>query len=290
MKIAANLGVLDEEDLIGPCIEHLRAIGVDLIVVTDIGSTDGTRDVLRGLAGPDLRLTELGPDDDPWGFPQRMYERTVAEFAVDRVLSLDADEFWLPRTGSIRDATGLFGADVLTVPRFNVPPVVGRPLLPAVLSPTTLGDVSLVVKPIEQPWVKIPENPRLAWVMSRVLPKVVVNPRAIQAFAVGGHASVPRPGVTATTVACEDVLIAHAPFSTYPRFLRKLQNIGRSLERFGPRLPQDQAWHWRRWVELERTGQAEVEFHRQFLTEEQFQGALADGTIVSAREWLARSP
>ena len=42
MKIAANLSVLDEVGLIAKCINHLRSIGVDLIVVTDAGSTDGT--------------------------------------------------------------------------------------------------------------------------------------------------------------------------------------------------------------------------------------------------------
>jgi hypothetical protein len=291
MRIAANLGVLDEVDLIGPCIDHLRSIGVDLIVVTDIGSTDGTRDVLYRLSGSsDVCLIELGPDEDPWGFPERMYERTVSEFAVDRILTLDADEFWLPRTGNIQDAAGLLGTDVLTVRRFNVPPVAGRRLLPAVLSPATYGQVSLVVNPVEKAWLKFAEDPNLAWIMTQVASKVMVNPRAIQVPAMGGHGVVPREDVVATTAVCEDVVIAHAPFSTYPRFLRKIQNVGRSLERFGDRLVPGQGWHWRRWLDLARAGQAEEEFHRQILSEEQFQAALAHGTIRSAREWLSSVP
>src|SRR5687768_15882601 len=54
---AAVLGVKDEVELIGACVDRLRRIGVERIRVLDAGSTDGTLDVLASLAGPDLSVT-----------------------------------------------------------------------------------------------------------------------------------------------------------------------------------------------------------------------------------------
>ena len=42
MRIAANLSVKDEVELIETTIAHLHAIGVDVIVACDMGSTDGS--------------------------------------------------------------------------------------------------------------------------------------------------------------------------------------------------------------------------------------------------------
>lgn len=47
MRIAANLGVKDEVELIERSVAHLRAIGVDLIIACDLGSTDGTLEISR---------------------------------------------------------------------------------------------------------------------------------------------------------------------------------------------------------------------------------------------------
>jgi len=50
MRIAANLNVLDEIGFIEICIQHLRSIGVDVVVLTDLGSIDGTADHLENFA------------------------------------------------------------------------------------------------------------------------------------------------------------------------------------------------------------------------------------------------
>jgi hypothetical protein len=84
------------------------------------------------------------------------------------------------------------------------------------------------------------------------------------------------------------VVIAHVPFSTFPRFLRKVDNVARSFERFGDRLAPGMAWHWRRWLDVARAGPLEEEFRRQTLSAEQLEDARARGTICSAREWLSK--
>jgi hypothetical protein len=291
MKIAANLGVLDEVELIAPCVDHLRSIGVDVIVVTDLGSTDGTADVLHALsADPDIRLIQLARGDDPWGFPERMYEWTISELSVDRVLLLDADEFWLPKSGHLKGTAGLAEADVLTVRRFNVPPVEGRSPLPAIISPDTYDDLYLVVNPVDDAPVRLRSDPSLAWVMTRVVPKVIANPRAVRGLAMGGHEVMPREGIRLRQGEPDDLVIAHVPFSTADRFLRKTKNIEKSFAHFGHRLIAGEAWHWRRWLELVQSGKVNDEFQRQILTREQFEDALLDGTIQSARTWLDGAP
>ena len=71
MRIAANLNLLDEVEFAEICIQHLRAIGVDVIVLTDIGSIDGTADCLEKFAGdPDIRMIRMRRNEDPWGIPR----------------------------------------------------------------------------------------------------------------------------------------------------------------------------------------------------------------------------
>src|SRR5438105_616863 len=112
MRIAANLNVLDEVEFVESCIGHLRAIGVDMIVMTDLGSVDGTSELLEKFAGdPDICLIRMRREEDPWGYPARMYERTIAEFEIDRVLFIDADEFWLPKSGDLKATVDLESAD-----------------------------------------------------------------------------------------------------------------------------------------------------------------------------------
>lgn len=287
MKIAANLGVCDEVELIAPCIRHLRSIGVDLIVVTNVGSTDGTTEILCDFArDPDICLIEVPPGADPWGFPERMYERTINEFSPDYVLSLDADEFWLPRSGDIKKTIGLSTDDILTARRFNVPPVEGKRLLPEPITPADYDQIHLVVQPVREPRFKFKNDPALAAVMTEVAPKVMLRPDNVTCFTMGGHSAIPREGHTLVERVCDDLMIAHVWFLTYERFVRKMQNVERSLSHFGHRLMDGQAWTWRRWLELYRAGKAEEEFLRQVLTLDQLRSAHEAGIIQSAAKWF----
>jgi hypothetical protein len=284
MRIAANLNVLDEVEFIETCIQHLRSIGVDLIVLTDIGSIDGTADRLEKFAGdPDIRIIRIDREEDPWGFPARMYKKTIAEFEVDRVLFLDADEFWIPKSGNIKATSSLAEADALTVRRLNVPLVKDRPLLPADLSPAGYGDLYVVANPMKNAvrWFKV--EPDLAWIMTEVVPKMIINARTVEGVGTGTHKVVEKEGSTTTVVRPDDLIIAHVPFSTADRFARKLDNIERSLTVFGHRLVGSEAWHWRRWLELAKEGRVEEEFQRQVMGQEQFDAAISEGIIQSVQ-------
>ncbi|MDM4762308.1 glycosyltransferase family 2 protein [Galbitalea sp. SE-J8] len=108
MKLVMTLMVRDEVDIVAAMVEHHLAQGVDLVIATDNGSVDGTREVLAAYA--ELGVVEL--HDDPVQRKQQgsvvtqMARRASTVHRADWVLNADADEFWLPvdRSLTLRDA------------------------------------------------------------------------------------------------------------------------------------------------------------------------------------------
>jgi hypothetical protein len=86
MKLVMTLVARDEIDIVDAQLAfHLNA-GVDFVIATDHGSSDGTTDVFRRYEREGvLRLL------------------AATEHGADWVFASDADEFWWPRGGSLKD-------------------------------------------------------------------------------------------------------------------------------------------------------------------------------------------
>jgi hypothetical protein len=107
-----TLLVRDERDIVEEQLSFHLAAGVDVAIVTDHASTDGTLEVLerferegrvhllREPAGPFLQREWV----------TRMARLAATEYEADWVINADADEFWWPRGGS-------FGEVLDAVPR-----------------------------------------------------------------------------------------------------------------------------------------------------------------------------
>lgn len=132
MKIVATMMVRDEADIVAAMVEHHLDQGVDLILVTDNASVDGTTEILRSYA-------ELGVVDlrhDPVHRKQQgvrvteMARRAFTEHAADWVLNLDADEFVraVDPNLSVRDALERIPLDLgaFTTPVTNLVGPPGR--------------------------------------------------------------------------------------------------------------------------------------------------------------------
>lgn len=105
MTIVLTLLVRDEVDIIDAQLAfHLNA-GVDFVIATDHRSRDGTTEILRSYERDGyLRLIREDAErirQSEW--MTHMARLAASEHDADWVLSSDADEFWWPRGGSLRD-------------------------------------------------------------------------------------------------------------------------------------------------------------------------------------------
>ena len=100
-----TLLVRDERDIVEEQLAFHLAAGVDVAIVTDHASTDGTLEVLERLErGGSVRV--LREPDGPFlqrEWVTRMARLAATEYDADWVINADADEFWWPRGGSLRE-------------------------------------------------------------------------------------------------------------------------------------------------------------------------------------------
>ena len=131
MRLVMTLKVRDEEDVIEDNLRFHRALGVDFFVVMDNGSVDrtpGDPGPLRGrracARAAGTRAATCGRLGAEWY--TRMGRMAATEFEADWVIHNDADEFWWPITGTLKEALAeipeSFGAVVAPRAEF-----VGRP-------------------------------------------------------------------------------------------------------------------------------------------------------------------
>ncbi len=87
---------------------HLHA-GVDFVIATDNRSDDGTTDILERYerSGRLVLLREDGDDMRQQEWVTRMARIAATDFAADWVINSDADEFWWPRGGTLKDVFSL---------------------------------------------------------------------------------------------------------------------------------------------------------------------------------------
>ncbi len=103
-----TLKVRDEEDVLEANLRYHVAQGVDYFVVTDNGSTDRTPEILGGYqeAGLLHLLDDARRDyfaaHGEW--VSHMARLAASQFSADWVINNDADEFWTPATGTLKDA------------------------------------------------------------------------------------------------------------------------------------------------------------------------------------------
>src|SRR5947207_6641812 len=99
-----TLLVRDEADIIDDHIAFHLAAGVDFVIAADNGSTDGTTEILERYAGDGyLYRFDLADPFSQIEAVTRMARMAATDFAADWAINSDADEFWWPRTGPLKE-------------------------------------------------------------------------------------------------------------------------------------------------------------------------------------------
>jgi hypothetical protein len=104
MRLVQTVVVRDEVDIIRAQIDYHLNAGVDFVIATDHESRDGTTEVLESYerAGVLHLIREQGEvRESEWR--TRMARAAATQYGADWVINTDADEFWLPRRGTLKE-------------------------------------------------------------------------------------------------------------------------------------------------------------------------------------------
>jgi hypothetical protein len=105
MRLVLTVLARDEADVIDAQIAfHLNA-GADFVIATDNASQDGTTEILESYEREGclhlIREPAEGLRQSEW--VTRMARLAATDFGADWVINADADEFWWPRGGSLKE-------------------------------------------------------------------------------------------------------------------------------------------------------------------------------------------
>lgn len=254
--------VRDEADILDENIRFHLANGVDYILILDNLSTDATAEIANRYVRSGHAHYEFQPNDiyaqSRW--VTAMARRAYTEFGADWVINSDADEFWLPRHGSLKDVLSDVpaGIDVVTAERSNFVPrhEHGEPF-----------------------WKRMD----VRWVSScnalgdPLPPKAAHRGRDDVEVAFGNHAAT-FGGVQPESHQAE-IDILHFPVRTRRQYENKIVNGAQALAN-NHELPPEIGRTWRQLYECCKNGDFQRVWERECLSESDVAAGLALGTLV----------
>ncbi len=262
MKVVMTLLVRDEQDILRENLEFHLAHGVDEVILMDNLSVDGTAEIAREYerAGKLVYLFQPRDDYSQGRWVTRMARHASRRLGADWVIHSDADEFWRPHTGSIKDVLraveSRVGAIAVERTNFAPRPDDGDPFwrrmdVRYARSVNALGD-------------PLP-------------PKVAHRGHDRVAIAQGNHSI----SIGAEPVKCGNaaMTILHFPIRSRAQFSNKIVKGGAAYERnteLGPGVGST----WRSLYRLHLAGRLDEVFSKEVLSENEIARGLADGTLV----------
>lgn len=296
VKIGAVIGVKDENELIEANVRHLREIGVDSIHILDMGSEDGAREIIlnrlvpMGISCSMIAVNNLEAAERIYrNYFTAGLKMISALDDLDWVLMLDADEFWVPKSGNLKDLALSDDADFLVVPRFNA--CLTSDLIDGTGDPLhSIASLPLHVAPIKLSAGVMKDRPDLIWSKGVPMPKILVRPDRVADIALGAHSAAGKNGDKLRKQPVDDVVVVHLPFTTLSRFERKVGNmrkVAQALLAAGVEWPENFGWHWKRWFEMSE-GEVVEEYKNQAMTPDEIRHLRENREVMSAEAYLRR--
>jgi hypothetical protein len=261
VKVVLTLLVRDEEDIVDMNIAYHLSQGVDFVIATDNGSQDGTQEILEHYRSQGVLhvIDEEVQDYSQWRWVTRMARLALTKYGADWVINNDADEFWWPERGTLKETLEAIPDEfgIVVAPRSNA-------------LPPTSGTAASI------------EHMRMRWVDSLnplgqpLPPKVCHRGHPSITVAQGNHSV---EGVDFETYPGEPVMVFHFPFRSYKQFEQKVANGGAAYAR-NDELPAYTGAAKRMLYDLMREGKLPAWYANQVLDDAETAEALRDGRVI----------
>jgi Glycosyl transferase family 2 len=105
VRLVETLVVRDEADIVDAQIAYHLNAGVDFVIASDHESRDGTTEILEAYARRGyLRRIPVSGEVRESEWRTTMARLAATDHGAEWVINTDADEFWMPRDGTLQDA------------------------------------------------------------------------------------------------------------------------------------------------------------------------------------------
>jgi len=269
MRLVATLLLRDEADVVEANLLHHYAQGVDFIIATDLGSADGSVEILERYASQgrlELRH-EPGERFEQARWVTSMARSAATDHGADWVLNMDCDEFWVPKDRT-RTLAETFA---------SLPDDVGRTSsrcqnlegFPGPMTDTPDPDWWLRLVWRRPNTLSERGTPLAARVCHRADPDVEIPN--------GHHDAIgPRVGAFAES---DPFDLLHVPMRSWAQFRNKI-DVGARALMANTSLGPEAGWHWRADYERLQRGELEDAYRARCLSVKRLVGGVARRQLV----------